>query len=97
MAYSLIGLGSFFIGFTLGAAVWGISSWIARKRAEAGFQSQLLRMKQEGIIRQQKMEEARREMIERTGGGAAMTERHKQVMEEELQSVLPKMPPMRRP
>ena len=96
MAYSLVGLGSFFIGFILGALTWGLSSWIAKRKAEVHFQSQLMRLKEEGILKQRKMEEIRREIEARTGGGPAMTERHKQVLDEELQSVLTKMPPVRR-
>ena len=88
MAYSIFFSCGLAVGFVAGATIWGLASWIARKKAEHVYKEQLIRLQKEGIIRKQEMEDVKKKMLETYGGGPALSERHKAVLEEELGNVI---------
>lgn len=76
------------LGLIIGAALTG-GIWIAAKRiAEAKFLADLKRLKQEGLVRNNELEEIKKKMSLAYGSGPQLSERHKQILDEELSSIL---------
>lgn len=76
------------LGVIIGASLTA-GIWVAAKRiAEAKFRNDLLRLKQEGLVRNNELEEIKKKMTLIYGSGPQLSERHKQILDEELSSVL---------
>jgi hypothetical protein len=78
------------LGFVLGIAV-GLICWIlAVKLSEAKYKNTILTLKQAAGTQRQQLEQTIKEMTNTFGNGPAMSERHKQVLTEELAAVVTK-------
>jgi hypothetical protein len=78
------------LGFVLGIAV-GLLCWIlATKVSEAKYKNQILSLRQAQGQQRQQLEQTVKEMTHNFGNGPALSERHKQVLTEELAAVVTK-------
>lgn len=80
-----LGLG-FIVGVTIALGCW----YLATRAAESKYKARITQLQQSHAVQRQGLEDKVREMIAIHGNGTNLSERHKQVLHEELSSVLTK-------
>lgn len=88
MIYAIFFASGLGLGFALGCISWAGIYTLAKKVAESKYKADVLRMQQEGILTKRHLEEVKKKVVDIYGPN--LTERHKEVLSEELASVLTK-------
>lgn len=84
-AFFSAGLG---IGFIVGIATALICWLLATRTAEAKYKGRITQLQQSQALQMQNVQEKVKALIAANGNGTNLSEKHKQVMQEELSSVL---------